>query len=148
MLWPYGLPTLPSYASVCPTLLAGVEAPKEVYGLPSAEVHPPGHELPSPMYTMLLRLLSPELQTLLRSLQLPVDDPEPDEDAGVDDAGVDDADVEDFAGADDEGVPPATASSSFGEAAGVDDGVDAGGAAAAEDLALSDPGAQPPFAHT
>ena len=83
-------------------MLAGVEPPKEVYGLPSAEVHPPGHELPSPMYTMLLRLLSPDVQTLLRSLQLPVEDPEPDEDAAVDDV----------AGADDEGVPPPTASNS------------------------------------
>ncbi len=54
------------------------------------------------MYTMLVRLLSPEVQTLLRSLQLPVEDPEPDEDA----------DVGDVAGADDEGVPPPTASSS------------------------------------
>ena len=94
------------------------------------------------MYTMLLRLLSPDVQTLLRSLQLPVDDPEPDEDAAVDDV----------AGADDEGVPPPTAAFSGGEAAdvdgGVDESVDAGGAAAAEDLALSDPGAQAPFAHT
>ena len=54
------------------------------------------------MYTMLLRLLSPDVQTLLRSLQLPVEDPEPDEDAAVDDV----------AGADDEGVPPPTASNS------------------------------------
>lgn len=90
------------------------------------------------MYTMLLRLLSPEVQTLLRSLQLPVEDPEPDEDAAVDDV----------AGADDEGVPLATASFSLGEAAGVDEGVDAGGAAAADDWALGDPGAQAPFAHT
>ena len=52
------------------------------------------------MYTMLLRLVSPELQTLLRSLQLPVEGPEPDDAAGVDDV----------AGADDEGVPPTTAS--------------------------------------
>lgn len=62
------------------------------------------------MYTMLLRLLSPDVQTLLRSLQLPVEDPEPDEDAAVDD--VAGADVDDVAGADDEGVPPPTASSS------------------------------------
>ena len=90
------------------------------------------------MYTMLLRLVSPELQTLLRSLQVPVEDPEPDEVAAVDDV----------AGADEEGVTLTTASSSFGEEAGVDEDVDAGGAAAAEDLALSDPGAQAPFAHT
>ncbi len=101
------------------------------------------------MYTMLLRLLSPELQTLLRSLQLPVEDPEPDEDAGVDDvAGADDEGVPPATGVDDEGVPPATASNSLGEAAGVDEGVDAGATGAAEDWALEDPGAQAPFAHT
>ena len=98
------------------------------------------------MYTMLLRLLSPEVQTLLRSLQLPVEEPKPDEDA----------DVGDVAAADDEEVPPPTATFSGGEAAGVDDwvdaavdtGVDTGATAAADDWALEDPGAQPPFAHT
>ena len=58
------------------------------------------------MYTMLLRLVSPELQTLLRSLQLPVEGPEPDDATGVDDA----AGADGVAGADDEGVPPTTAS--------------------------------------
>lgn len=52
------------------------------------------------MYTMLLRLLSPEVQTLLRSLQLPVEEPEPDEDADVGDvAAADDEEVSLFTAA-------------------------------------------------
>ena len=51
------------------------------------------------MYTMLLRLLSPEVQTLLRSLQVPVEEPELDLDEEVGDVAV----------ADDEEVPAATA---------------------------------------
>ena len=53
----------------------------------SADVHPPGHLLPSPMYTALVRLVSPLVQTLLRSLQVPEPEEEPVEAEGLE-AGV------------------------------------------------------------
>ena len=75
---PYGSPTLPRYSS--PLFADDVAAPKMLYFGLSADVQPPGHWLPSPMYTALDRLVSPLVQTLLRSLQVPDTDPEPEPD--------------------------------------------------------------------